>query len=102
MRISYKMQDTRHVRPLRCGDRDETGPGPLVHRKRREQYRICTHPLDGALFSGDPPGGITTNALTVFYHARPLVWTEATFGLGYICGKGDTDKTMVRAASRGV
>ena len=36
------------------------------------------------------------NALAIFYHAHPLVWTVATVGVAYACGKGDTDKTLDR------
>ena len=34
------------------------------------------------------------NALAVFYHAHPLVWTMATFGAAYMYGKGERDKTL--------
>ncbi len=34
------------------------------------------------------------NTLALFYHAQPLVWTAATFGIAYAYGKGDTDSML--------
>ena len=34
------------------------------------------------------------NVLAVFYHAHPVVWTMATFGVAYVYGKGETDRML--------
>ena len=34
------------------------------------------------------------NVLAVFYHAHPIVWTMATFGVAYVYGRGETDRML--------
>jgi hypothetical protein len=36
------------------------------------------------------------NALAVFYHAHPIIWTTAALGVAYVYGKRETDQMLDR------